>query len=149
MFYRTILAVLLCLSLLPAAAVRAEQGLVFTRSGAAIAGYDPVAYFTEGAPVQGKVEYALVWKRAEWWFATAENRALFETNPYAYAPQYGGYCAYSVAHGGLSATDPQSWVIRDGRLFLVHSDVIREMFNADLVGHVAGADANWPAVLRD
>lgn len=148
MLQRVLISALFCLSLLPAVA-RAQTPIVFSQSGAAISGYDPVAYFTIGAAVQGKEEFALVWKRAEWHFVSPENRDLFEANPRAYAPQYGGYCAYGVSRGGLSATDPKAWLIRDGRLFLVHNDSVRKVFAADTVGYVTGADANWPHVLRD
>src|SRR5262245_64255643 len=35
-----------------------------------IRGYDPVAYFTVGRPVQGKAEFEYVWRKLSWRFAT-------------------------------------------------------------------------------
>ncbi|MEX0284597.1 MAG: YHS domain-containing (seleno)protein [Paracoccaceae bacterium] len=128
--------------------VRAESAMVFTRDGAALSGHDPVAYFTVGHPVPGKQEYKLVWKRAEWWFATRENRDLFEANPRAYAPQYGGYCAYGVAKGQLTTTKPNVWMIHENRLYLVHSAPVMAIWSNDVQGHVGRADANWPDLLR-
>jgi YHS domain-containing protein len=59
--------------------------------GVAIKGYDTVAYFTEGRAVKGKREFSFSWNDAEWYFASAENRDLFEADPEHYAPKYGGY----------------------------------------------------------
>lgn len=36
---------------------------------------------------------------------------MFEANPEAYAPQYGGYCAYAVSKGDTATTDPEAWTI--------------------------------------
>jgi hypothetical protein len=36
-----------------------------------ISGYDPVAYFTDGKPVQGKAEIEYVWRKLRWRFANA------------------------------------------------------------------------------
>ncbi|WP_165771593.1 hypothetical protein [Vreelandella nigrificans] len=33
------------------------EGRIFTRNGLAIGGTDPVAYFTQGQPVQGSPDY--------------------------------------------------------------------------------------------
>lgn len=59
--------------------------------GVAIKGYDPVAYHTEGHAVKGKSDFVHNWNDTRWYFATAENRDLFASNPERYAPQYGGY----------------------------------------------------------
>ena len=42
-----------------------------------ISGYDPVAYFTDGKPVQGKAEFEYLWHRLRWRFASGEHRELF------------------------------------------------------------------------
>ena len=59
--------------------------------GVAIKGYDPVAYFTEGEAVKGKKEFSHSWNEAKWYFASANNRDRFASDPEHYAPQYGGY----------------------------------------------------------
>ena len=43
-----------------------SQHEVFSTSGVAIQGYDPVAYFKESKPVKGKNELAYSWKGAVW-----------------------------------------------------------------------------------
>ena len=59
--------------------------------GAAVKGYDVVAYFTAGAAVMGDPAFAREWKGAAWWFSTEEHLSLFRDTPEKYAPQYGGY----------------------------------------------------------
>jgi YHS domain-containing protein len=59
--------------------------------GAALKGYDPVAYFTLGHPVKGQKKYQYEWNNANWLFASSEHLTLFQENPSTYAPQYGGY----------------------------------------------------------
>jgi YHS domain-containing protein len=59
--------------------------------GLAIKGYDPVAYFTLGKPVEGKKEFEYKWQDAKWRFANEDHLNLFRSDPEKYAPQYGGY----------------------------------------------------------
>ncbi|MCE8529234.1 YHS domain protein [Ruegeria pomeroyi] len=125
----------------------AEASVFYTENGAAIRGYDTVAYFTEGAPVPGAPTIAVMWKGAVWHFASQENRAAFEANPRAFAPQFGGYCAYAVSRGYTSDTDPTAWQIVDGELYLIHSAEVARLWVEDVAGNIAGARKNWPAVL--
>ena len=93
-------AVLIQAALAALAATQAAADPVFRNLwGQAIRGYDPVAYFTEGRPVEGRAEFKHDWNGATWQFASAEHRALFAENPERYAPQYGGYCAWAVSQG--------------------------------------------------
>ena len=62
-----------------------------TAEGIAIKGYDPVAYFTEGKPVQGNKEFSQQWNNATWFFDNKEHLEMFKSDPARYAPQYGGY----------------------------------------------------------
>ena len=55
---------------------------------------------------------------ATWQFASANNLAAFKADSQAYAPQYGGYCAWAVSGGYTASSDPQAWRIHDGKLFL-------------------------------
>ena len=125
----------------------AAEPNVFQAGGAAINGYDPVAYFTEGQPVEGATEHSLDWNGATWRFASAENRALFEADPSRYAPQYGGYCAWAVSRGYTASTDPDAWTIHDGKLYLNYNRRIQRRWERDIPGNVEKGDANWPAVL--
>ena len=90
-----------------------------------------------------------MWKGATWRFASAANRTAFEMNPKAYAPQYGGYCAYAVSRGYTAKIEPDAWRIVDGKLYLNYSRSVRTHWAADVPGNIAKANANWPAVLKE
>lgn len=121
----------------------------YSRDGAVIGGYDVVAYFREGQAVKGRAEYALMWKGATWHFSSAENRDHFEMNPKAYAPQFGGYCAYAVSRGYTASGEPEAWKIVDGKLYLNYSKSVRRLWQQDVPGNITKATANWPGVLKD
>lgn len=134
-------------TVLPASAVSARVPMIFATDGLAIRGYDPVAYFRERGPVPGKAAYRVMWKGAVWQFASARHLDLFEANPRAFAPRYGGYCAYAVSRGYTASTDPRAWRIEGGQLYLNHSLRVRELWQRDIPGNISKANANWPAVL--
>lgn len=117
--------------------------------GLAIDGYDPVAYFTDGRPVEGSREHVFDWNGATWRFASAAHRELFVQAPEKYAPQYGGYCAWAVSQGYTAGIDPQAFRIENGRLFLNYSPEVQKQWSSDIPGNVAKGDANWPKLLAD
>ena len=141
-----ILALLLAVvSALPALAISPVNKTLL--GGLAIDGYDPVAYFTDSKPVEGKKEFSFDWKGASWRFASAEHRDLFAKTPEKYAPQYGGYCAYAVANGRTADIDPAAWAVRDGRLFLNYDFDVQKKWLLDPAGYIARADVNWPKMI--
>lgn len=145
---RSTLSLILASVTLPAMPAFGAEPEVFTDGGLAIRGIDPVAYFTEGGPVMGTADHQSTWNGATWAFASAENKALFDGDPDAYAPRYGGYCAYAVSKGGLATTDPEAWTIHDGALYLNFSTTVRSIWSEDKDGNISRADANWPGVLN-
>ena len=128
--------------------VAAEESPVFAVATLAIQGYDPVAYFSEGEPVEGSEAHQLMWMGATWRFSSAANREAFERNPKRYAPQYGGYCAYAASQGYIAPTDPTAFSVVGGKLYLNYSQPVRRIWKKDIAGFVSAADANWPALLK-
>lgn len=118
-----------------------------SKSGAAIKGYDPVAYFVQGKPVAGKEEHAVTRDGARWLFSSAENKALFEQDPAKYTPAYGGYCAYGVAAGYLVKIEPDAWAIRDGKLYLNYDKSVQKQWERNPAQQIKSADANWPKLI--
>ena len=113
----------------------------------AVQGYDVVAYFTDGAPKKGSKEYSTEWKGARWLFSSQENLDTFLADPDAYAPQYGGYCAWAVAQGYTAKGDARHWAIEDGKLYLNYNADVKAKWDVDRAGFIEKADQNWPAVL--
>ena len=120
---------------------------VFATGDGAIRGYDPVAYFSNGQPTRGKPEFKTEWQGATYYFASAENRDRFRADPEAYAPQYGGYCAYAVSQGYTAPVDPNAWKVVDGKLYLNYSTGVQKRWQQDISGHIRAADMHWPSVL--
>ena len=125
----------------------AGKAPVFSTDEGAIRGYDPVAYFTLGAPTPGSEQFSASWQGATYRFASADNLARFKEDPAAYAPQYGGYCAYAVSKGATATTVPEAWTIVDGKLYLNYSLGIKQRWSGDIRGNISAADSNWSAVL--
>lgn len=121
---------------------------IFARDGLAIRGIDPVAYFDGNGPVEGDARHAMDWKGVEWRFASAENRERFATNPGAFAPRYGGFCAWAVAvKGELYSTQPENWSIVEGRLYLNYNNAVQEKWEAGIPRFIAEADRRWPGLM--
>jgi YHS domain-containing protein len=141
---------LLALWLAQPAAPAAAKDPVYssTFSSLAVSGYDPVAYFAEGRPVEGRSDHELEWNGATWRFSSAGNLAAFRADPAAFAPQYGGYCAWAVSQGYTASTDPQAWRIVDGKLYLNYSLGVQRRWQEDIPGNIVKGDANWPRVLE-
>lgn len=118
-------------------------------SNTAISGYDAVAYFRDGKPVKGVKAFSTSYQGAQWRFSSADNLAAFEADPAAYAPQYGGYCAWAVAQDYTAPGNPKNWAIVDGRLYLNYNDDIQSRWQKDIPGFIAKGNANWPNVLKE
>jgi YHS domain-containing protein len=116
-------------------------------SDLAVGGFDPVAYFEDGKPVKGSKEFALQQDGATWLFSSADNLDQFKQDPDAYAPQYGGYCAWAAAQGYTAPGSPQHWTVRGGKLYLNYDAKVQATWLKDPDGFIARADANWPALL--
>ncbi len=112
-------------------------------SNEAIRGHDAVAYFTEGEPVEGSDRFSMEYKGAVWRFASQENLDLFRAEPEAYAPQYGGYCAYAMAEGDTASTEPDLWTIHDGKLYLNYSRRINVRWKENMLEYIEQADRQW------
>lgn len=132
---------------LVAATFNAVAGDFYEKSGAAIRGYDPVAYFTEKKPVQGSSSYKAEFRGSTFHFASQANRDAFAAAPAKYAPQYNGFCAFGVAGGYKAAIDPAAFTIVDDKLYLNYNRSVQTQWRADVPGFIAKADKNWPQVV--
>ncbi len=114
-------------------------------NGVAIHGYDPVAYFTLAKPTKGSAQHSLKWNGATWHFSSAKHLAMFKANPVKYAPQFGGYCAYGLAQGGLVPVQPTAWSVHKGKLYLNYDKGVQFWWNKDRDGFIVKARKNEPA----
>lgn len=114
--------------------------------GVAVKGHDVVAYFTDGAPVAGKPEFAAKHDGATYHFATAAHRDAFKANPARYVPQFGGFCAMGVALEKKLDGDPTAWKIVDDKLYLNVSKGVQMKWLEDVPGNLKKANSNWPEI---
>lgn len=133
----------------PVAAL-ADKDPIYTTlfSDTALKGYDAVAYFTASEPTKGQASLSYEWQGVEWLFASEANRQRFIADPEAYAPQYGGYCAWAVSQGYTASGDPLVWRIVDGKLYLNYSRKVATTWLQSPREFIVKADANWPSVLK-
>lgn len=124
----------------------ADVGMSVDANDLAIKGYDPVAYFTDNGPTQGKAEYSATYNNAIYHFVNAANRDQFKADPQAYAPQYGGYCAFGVAMGKKFETDPEAWKIEGGKLYLNLDKSVQKRWLEDTQGFIHDANTNWTTI---
>lgn len=137
--FRLGLALLLGLVLAPTAMAQAPpttsggsgMALLNLDNTVALHGYDPVAYFTENRAVRGNRRILQRLGSATYFFASRGSRYEFLRDAPRYQPQFGGYCAASLAMGRLEDIDPHLFVIYEGKLFLFNNPEAEAMFMRD------------------
>ena len=133
------------LSLAPALSMpldaRAQAASSAPRLG--LKGYDPVAYFTAGAPTLGSAQFESVHDGVRYQFASAQNRDLFKADPDKYAPQFGGACANNMSNGQRRESDPKVWLIANGKLYVFAAPAGADNFKKDTQTAALRAAANW------
>lgn len=142
----TRVTLLVTMTLLLTSVTASRAGEFFEPNGVAIRGYDPVAYFTRGTPMQGVPEFHAVFQGSTFYFASAAHLDVFLANPEKFAPQYGGFCAYGTAKGYKASIDPAAFTVVGEKLYLNYSGTVRALWIFDIPGYVKKADHNWPAV---
>ena len=114
----------------------------------AIHGYDPVAYFTESKPVEGKPKFTIEHQGNKWAFTNEKNMKAFQDNPDAFIPQYGGHCAYAASKNAIANTDPFAWTIHNKKLYLNYSIGTRELWLKERDANIVAADGYWPTLSK-
>ena len=113
----------------------------------AIGGYDPVAYFKSNKAIEGDKNLSVYHQGIIYYFSSVENKEEFKKNPFAYEPQYGGWCAYAMgAKGEKVSVDPETFKIINGKLYLFYNRAFNntlKSWNKDEANLKTKADANW------
>jgi hypothetical protein len=129
-------------------AATTEQIVIDMRTGLAISGFDPVAYFVDSAAKPGKDTFEHTFAGVVWRFRNEGNQAAFVADPDVYMPRFGGYDPVAIARGVTVAGDPRVWLIVEGRLYLFYTLEHRAAFAADAEDLIATAERQWPALQR-
>ena len=116
-------------------------------SNNAMQGYDTVAYFTVGEAVKGNEQFSTMHEGALWLFSSDENLQAFVASPEHYMPQFGGYCAFSVAQGKIVKGDARLWEIVDNKLYVNYNKGIHKLWLKRPEKLIEEAEDNWPTIL--
>ena len=103
-----------------------------------------VSYFTENKPVPGDPALSVDWDGAVWYFSSKENLELFTANAAAYAPQYGGWCAFAMSQNSQAPTVPEAFTVHNNKLYLNYSLGVRDRWTQDKEENIRLADGHWP-----
>lgn len=113
-----------------------EQGVI-------LQGHDPVS-FRNGGDLPGDPKFQTQYHGAIYYFASAENKAKFEANPAAYAPEYGGYCAYGLSVGNLAPIELWTYdTSYQNRNIFQHNQKAVNGWKKDVPGNDALAKKQW------
>ena len=140
-----ILGVLCTVSTFSAPAL-AASAVNLNAEGFAIEGYDPVAYFNEEKAVPGDSQWTADYGGAKYAFSAQENRERFLQDPEKFVPKYGGYCAFSMAHGSKSRIDPHQWKIVDGKIYFMINPGTRSLWSKKPDHYIRSADVAWQKI---
>src|SRR5258708_8157081 len=99
---------LLMLGLALPAFAQTKTLLNLDKTGVAIQGCDPVAFFTDNKPVKGRPEFSARHNGALYYFASKQHLDLFKSEPAKYEPAFGGYCAFGVSRNKLVEIDVEA-----------------------------------------
>ena len=117
-------------------------------TGVAVGGFDVTEYFN-GTPATGTEAFQSIHGEAKYYFASAGNKADFDAAPGKVLPQYNGWCAIAASEGNYYFSDPEAFIVQDGKLFLFVDDKIggdtRPEWKQDSVGNQRNADGHWAA----
>jgi YHS domain-containing protein len=115
--------------------------------GIILKGYDAVAYFKQGKPVQGNPAFESTYQGATYLFASSADKADFDRDPSKYAPRYGGFCSYGVSLGVLADLEgPDAFAVYRGKLYLCGNHGALKEFKTNIDSNIEKADTNWLAL---
>ena len=116
----------------------------------ALQGFSPVSYLDMGIAQRGLKQYKSTYNDVSFYFTSAEQKTKFDANPKKYLPQYGGYCAFGVTVGAKFRTDPNKFIVKNGKYYLYLYDVEVDAQQLWLDGEhselVTKANTNWKSL---
>jgi YHS domain-containing protein len=117
--------------------------------GIILKGYDAVAFFKQRKPLKGNPAIESTYQGVTYLFASAADKADFDKDPAKYTPQYGGFCAFGVAHGALANIEgPDAFTVYKGKLYLCGNQSALKSFKSNIDSNIEKADAKWRELTR-
>ncbi|MEM7231897.1 MAG: YHS domain-containing (seleno)protein, partial [Planctomycetota bacterium] len=94
----------------------------------------------------GSAKFTVKHNGAAYRFASEANKLVFEENPNAYLPQFGGFCAFGVTVGKKFDGDPRLFALVDGKLYFNLNPDIQKMWSQDAAGNIGKAEGQWSKI---
>ena len=118
-----------------------------TKNGYMAEGYDVVAYF-DGKAEKGDKIFSTAFDDVKFKFINKVNLDRFKSNPEAFIPQYGGWCAYAMAvQNKKVSVNPETYEVRDNKLYLFYNGImgnsLENWLNEGPDELIPKADSNW------
>lgn len=120
-----------------------EPADIMSVNETAIDGYDTVAYFVSSKAVKADQPHVYNYKSLAWNFESQTNLEMFSSNPDAYTPAFGGFCAYELAEGDFVLSDPQYWYIHNGKLYLFKDEDAKTEWFRNIDTMLLKAEETW------
>ena len=92
-------------------------------SNIALQGYSPVSYLDLGLAQVGNKNFKSSYKKVNYYFTSAAQKATFDKNPAKYLPEFGGFCAFGIYAGAKFRVDPNKFIVEDGKYYLYLNNV--------------------------
>lgn len=115
------------------------EGLVFN-------GYDLVAYHVSEKAVEGKAAFQIEYMGGKLRFVSEENKKIFLAKQGDYLPAYGGFCAYGVRVGKKFNGVPNSWTIKNNKLYFFLNDATKIIWSKEQDKNLEISDRLWSKV---
>lgn len=117
-------------------------------SNIALQGYSPVSYLDLGLAQKGVKEFKSEYQKINYYFTSSDQKAAFDKNPKKYLPEYGGFCAFGIYAGAKFRSDPNKFMVKDGKYFLYLYNLELDaqqlwMNEKNHNGLIKGANENW------
>lgn len=122
------------------------NGLTLNGNPLGMHGSDPVFVIENGTPMQGNAAFTSSYDGVDYYFTSAEAQAMFDGDPTAYLPQFGGFCAFGVFAGKKLDGDVRYADIVDGKLYLFVNAATLERYLEDPETIISGAYAKWSEI---
>jgi YHS domain-containing protein len=111
-------------------------------------GYDPVAYFTDGKPIPGKVDIAAQHDGLDYRFVSEEHKRMFLADPEHYVPKYGGFCSQGIAYAVMFGGEAEKFQIINDRLFIYGDQGAIDAWNSSPRKHLEYAEHYWNTEMK-
>jgi YHS domain-containing protein len=119
-------------------------------SNIALDGYSPVSYLDLGLAQKGNKSIMSEYKGVKYFFTSQEQKVLFDKTPDKYLPQYGGWCATGIAVGAKFRTEPNKFLVQNGKYYLFLNSIevdALELWNKSGTKEMGiKADENWKSL---